>query len=69
MSRPKTLRFVWDDDDPGNTSTVELKLTPNGAKCGLVLNHERIQSRAHADGLRAGWIPVIERLKAVLEAG
>jgi hypothetical protein len=34
-----------------------------------VLNHERIQSRAHADGLRAGWIPAIERLKAVLEAG
>ena len=68
VARPKTLRFAWEDEDPAAASTVELKLTPNGAKCGLVLNHERIQSRAHADGLRAAWISAIDRLKQTLEA-
>ena len=58
---------MWEDDDPAAASTVELKLTPNGAKTGLVLNHERIQSRAHADGLRAAWGGAIEKLKRVLE--
>jgi uncharacterized protein YndB with AHSA1/START domain len=69
VARPKTLRFVWEDGDPAATSTVELKLTPNGKKVGLVLNHERIQSRAHADGLRAAWVAAIEKLKQTLEAG
>jgi len=67
VSRPRTLRFVWEDDDPAAVSTVELKLTPNGAKTGLVLNHERIQSRAHADGLRAAWGGAIEKLKRMVE--
>lgn len=67
VARPKTLRFSWEADDPADLSTVELKLTPNGAKCGLVLNHERIQTRAHADGLRAAWSAAIDRLKRVLE--
>lgn len=67
VSRPKTLRFVWEDDEPSASSTVELKLTPNGAKCGLVLNHERIQTRAQADGLRAAWGAAIETLKKTLE--
>ena len=65
---PKTLRFAWDDSDPAMASTVELKLTPNGGKCGLVLNHERIKTRAHADGLRAAWISAIDKLKRTLEA-
>src|SRR5215204_610740 len=68
LARPKTLRFSWDDHDPAAGSTVELKLTPNGAKCGLVLNHERIQTRAHADGLRAAWGAAIAKLKETLEA-
>ena len=69
VARPKTLRFVWEDDDPAAASTVELKLMPNGKKVGLVLNHERIQSRPHADGLRAAWVAAIEKLKQTLEAG
>ena len=69
IARPKTLRFVWEDDDPTAASTVELKLMPNGKKVGLVLNHERIQSRPHADGLRAAWIAAIEKLKQTLESG
>ena len=69
VARPKTLRFVWEDDDAAAESTVELKLTPNGKKVGLVLNHERIQSRPHADGLRAAWVAAIEKLKQTLESG
>ena len=69
VARPKTLRFIWEDDDPKAASTVELKLMPNGKKVGLVLNHERIQTRPHADGLRAAWVAAIEKLKQTLEAG
>ena len=69
VTRPKTLRFVWEDEDPTAESTVELKLMPNGKKVGLVLNHERIQTRARADGLRAAWIAAIEKLKQTLETG
>lgn len=68
ISRPKTLRFTWDAEDPALASTVELKLTPKGDKCGVVLNHERIQTRALADGLRAAWGGAIERLKSRLES-
>ena len=67
VARPKTLRMAWDDDDAAAASTVEIKLTPNGSKCGLVLNHERIQTRAEADGLRAAWGAAIEKLKRALE--
>jgi uncharacterized protein YndB with AHSA1/START domain len=66
--RPKTLRFTWEDDVPELASTVELKLAPKGDKCSLVLNHERIQTRALADGLRTAWGAAIERLKRHLEA-
>ena len=68
VTRPKTLRFTWEDDDPKMASTVEVKLTPNGSKTGLVLNHERIQTRPYADGLRAAWGEVIGKLKQTLEA-
>ena len=67
IAPPKTLRLAWDDDDPALASTVELKLGERDGKCGLVLNHERIQSRALADGLRVAWGAAIERLKRHLE--
>ena len=67
VARPKTLRFTWEDRDPKLASTVEVKLTPSGPKTGLVLNHERIQTRPHADGLRAAWIETIGKLKQMLE--
>jgi uncharacterized protein YndB with AHSA1/START domain len=67
LARPKTLRLIWDPDDPSLASTVELKLTEKEGKCGLVLNHERIQTRPLADGLRAAWGGAIDRLKRRLE--
>jgi uncharacterized protein YndB with AHSA1/START domain len=67
IARPKTLRFAWDDADPRLASTVEVKLAPSGKKCGLVLNHERIQTRALADGLRSAWGGALDRLKRLLE--
>jgi uncharacterized protein YndB with AHSA1/START domain len=68
ITRPKKLRFTWENDDPALTSTVEVLLSPKGEKCALVLNHERIQTRALADGLRAAWGSAIDRLKTQLEA-
>lgn len=67
VARPKTLRFTWEGADPALASTVEVTLTPNGTKCGLVLNHERIQTRPLADGLRLAWGGAVDRLKKWLE--
>ena len=67
VARPKTLRFTWEDDDPALGSTVEVKLTPKGDKTAFLLNHERIQTRPLADGLRAAWGGAVERLKRQLE--
>jgi uncharacterized protein YndB with AHSA1/START domain len=67
IARPKTLRFVWDDADPALASQVEVKLTPKGEKTAFLLNHERIQTRALADGLRAAWGEAVDRLKRHLE--
>ena len=67
LAPPKTLRLAWVDADPALASQVEVKLAPKGDKTGLVLNHERIQSRELADGLRAAWGAAIERLKTHLE--
>jgi uncharacterized protein YndB with AHSA1/START domain len=40
-SRPKKLRFTWDDGDPALVSQCELALTPKGTR-RVLLNHDRI---------------------------
>ena len=67
ITRPKKLKFTWDDGDPALVSQCELALTPKGEKCAFLLNHDRIPTRPLADGLRAGWAEAVNRLKALLE--
>jgi uncharacterized protein YndB with AHSA1/START domain len=70
LARPKTLRFTWSSEAIAESlSLVELKLTPKGNGTALVLNHERIQSRALADGLREAWGRGLTGLKTYLERG
>ena len=38
-------------------------------RTGITLTHNRIQTRAEADGLRAAWGTAFDRLKSVLEGG
>jgi len=65
----KTVRFTWVDAASRNESQVELKITEKNGVSGLVLNHERIQDRGEADGLRAAWGDAIATLKSQLEGG
>jgi hypothetical protein len=46
---------------------VEVKFTPNGAKCTVMVAIERLQTRAEADGYRHAWGAALERLKTTLE--
>ena len=64
----KTLKFSWNAAGQP-TSIVEVKLQEKDGKSGITLNHERIASRAEADGLRTAWGDALQRLKAHLEQG
>lgn len=69
LARGKTVRFTWLDEASRNESQVELKITDKDGVSGLVLNHERIQDRGEADGLRATWGDAVTTLKALVEGG
>lgn len=45
-----------------------MKLQEAGGKCTVMITHDRLQTRAEADGLRAAWGEALGRLKALLEA-
>lgn len=64
----KTVRFSWKDTASGNESLVDLKITEKSGVSSLVLNHERIQDRGEADGLRTAWGQALATLKSLLEA-
>lgn len=63
----KSLVLTWENprEEPGGT--VEVKFQPNGKKVAVMVAHDRIQGRAHADGLRRGWGQALDALKARLE--
>jgi uncharacterized protein YndB with AHSA1/START domain len=64
----KDLRFTWEGSGvtPGSIVDVQFQDKGNG-KTGLLVNHDRIQTRADADGLRNAWGEALARLKSVLE--
>ena len=45
-----------------------MQLTPKGEKTAFLLNHDRIPTRALADGLRASWAGAVDRLKKLMES-
>lgn len=63
----KTLKLVWAQPGVGEDTPVEVKFAANGAKTTVMITHERLQTRAEADGLRAAWGEALDRLKAWLE--
>jgi uncharacterized protein YndB with AHSA1/START domain len=64
----KNIRLIA--EDPGLTlpTPVEIKFTPNGKNCTMMIAIERLQTRAEADGYRRAWGEALERLKAFIEA-
>lgn len=67
VTSAKMLRLVWEDPQMESPQPVELKLTAAGAKTSVVLNHERIMTRAGADGIREAWGACFDALKQHLE--
>ncbi len=63
----KGLRFTW-EGPKHDGELVEVKLAPSGAKCSIIVNHDRIQTREAADGLRAAWGAALDALKSQLES-
>ncbi len=68
LAPPKSARFTLQGPQHPAGETVEIKLSPAGAKSSLVLNHERIQDRGRADGLREAWSEILQAWKTQLES-
>jgi uncharacterized protein YndB with AHSA1/START domain len=62
----KDLRYKWSAGMPETTFDVTFSDNGKGGT-GLMLNHNRIQTREEADGLRRAWGEAFNRLKAALE--
>lgn len=64
----KDLRFSWNDALPSDVTQVDVSFADKGkGKTGITLNHQRIQTREEADGLRKAWGTAFETLKTLLE--
>jgi uncharacterized protein YndB with AHSA1/START domain len=65
----KNVRMIA--EDPGLTlpTPVEIRFTPSGAHCTVMIRIERLQTRAEADGYRRAWGEALDRLKKHVEAG
>ncbi len=64
----KDLRFTWQHPQATSPTQVDVAIADKGkGKSGITLNHQRIQTREEADGLRAAWGAAFDELKALLE--
>jgi uncharacterized protein YndB with AHSA1/START domain len=63
----KVIRLVWQQPDAAPDTPVEVKFQPAGAKTTVMVTHDRLQTRADADGFRRAWGAALERLKTLLE--
>ena len=67
VSPGKNIRLIAEDAGLTLPTPVEIKFTPNGAKCTVMVAIERLQTRAEADGYRRAWSEALDRLKAAIE--
>jgi len=65
----KVFRGIWQDPTAAPGTPVEVKFQEAGGKCTVMITHDRLQTRAEADGLRAAWGEALAKLKAAVEAG
>jgi uncharacterized protein YndB with AHSA1/START domain len=61
----KDLRFTW-ENPAHQPSMVDVVFTDKGGKTYLLVNLDRVQTRAEADGLRRAWGEAVERLRTML---
>ncbi len=63
----KDIRLSWQTAGIDAPSLVDCAFAEKGGKTGITLNHQRIQSRAEADGLRKAWGELFASMKSQLE--
>jgi uncharacterized protein YndB with AHSA1/START domain len=64
----KDLRYGWKAGCGCDETQFDVAFTDNGkGGTGLMLNHNRIQTRDESDGLRRAWGDAFNRLKSALE--
>lgn len=64
----KDLRFTWENPAHTPGGIVDVVFQDKGkGKTGVMVTHDRIQTRAEADGLREGWGSALDRLKDWVE--
>jgi uncharacterized protein YndB with AHSA1/START domain len=63
----KNIRLIAEDSALTLPTPVEIKFTPNGKNCTVMVAIERLQTRAEADGYRHAWGEALDRLKAHVE--
>jgi uncharacterized protein YndB with AHSA1/START domain len=64
----KAIRFTWEQPRHTPGTVVETTFQPRGEKCVVMVAHDRIQTAAEADELRATWGAALDRLKKQLES-
>jgi hypothetical protein len=59
----KLIRFTWEDPRHAPVEVVDIKAIVTAGKTSLSINHDRLQSRDTADGMREAWAKVLNALK------
>lgn len=66
----KDVRLAWQTEEMPHSTQADASFAGNGkGRTAITLMHQRIQTRAEEDGLRAAWSAGFLRLKAELEGG
>lgn len=68
ISPGKAIKLLWMQADAARDTPVEVKFQPTSARTTVMVTHDRLQSRADADGMRRAWGEALSLLKAALEA-
>lgn len=59
----KVIRFTWEGLRHAPVEVIEIKATVTAGKTSVLINHDRLQSRDTADGMREAWAKVLNELK------
>ncbi|MCA9107547.1 MAG: SRPBCC domain-containing protein [Planctomycetales bacterium] len=69
VRKDKDLRFTFSHPGTDYVTRVDVAVADKGkGKTGITLTHNRLQTREEADGLRAAWSEVLDRLKQIAES-
>jgi hypothetical protein len=63
----KDIKAKWETPGGSGETDLDAMFTNKDGKTGITLNHNRIQTREEADGLRRFWSEALDEIKKKLE--